>query len=210
VSSLSTVEQGVVGELLFAVLAIVGSQGMLKAGFPAVDDEGRDVEIHLAGKFTAALAIQVKTATGLQRDGDRCSLYLNFLISPENMIDHRLYWYFLAHLDLERMRFSDYVFLLPSKLVHTHCRANSQRGKREFTFQGNMGPAAHDRWAPYRLEVTEVGNRLVQLMRHVPRDQRLDGTAQRNLPSLSGVCRLGLTGPATQLQIGPMASRTSA
>ena len=191
-SRFPNIQQGMVGQLLFAVLAVLGSRGRLKIGFPVVDDEGRDVEIHIRGKFSPGLAVQVKTTMALHKQEKRRILSVRFPIRPENMIDHPLYWYFFAHLDLMQMRFSDQVFLVPSKVVHAHYRADQERGKRQFFFQGNIEANADDHWTQYRLEATEVGARLIQLMSELPREQRLEPAALRKMAGQSGVCRLGL------------------
>ena len=183
--------QGNAGEMLFAIVAVLGSRGVIKAGVPVVDDEGRDVEIQLGGRFRAAFAIQVKTTIApLRRHRRHLELFTSFQIPVADMVDHPTYWYFLAHIDVRLLRFSDYVFLIPSREVHAHVRAKMRRGEPCFTFQGSMDANAHDRWTPYRLNVGDLGRRLVKLMRDAPPDVA-ESAALAALTKMSGICLLG-------------------
>ena len=184
-------QQGTIGQLLFMVLAMLGSRGRIKGGFPTTDDEGRDVIMHLGGKFRIELAIQVKTSMRLTRHGRHDQLFVNFGLAPANSQSSPCYHYFFAYLDLRRMCLSDYVFLVPSRVMHAHIRSQRSRGKPLITIQASLSPTAHDRWTPYRIKATDLGAHLVQLLRTRPNGvaAEADLSALKGLP---GVCWLGL------------------
>jgi hypothetical protein len=188
---LTKTETGMVGQLSFAVLAMLGSRGILKVGFPAVDEEGRDAEIHLAGEFTPALAIQVKTTMTLH--GNR--LAITFSVVPNNVIDHPRYWYFFGYLDQTLMQFSKYVFLVPSEVVHSRLHLLPGKKRPQVNFKASVAADSHDRWTPYRLDPNVAAQRLVDLTRQGYDDLGLASTllGQARLP---GTCWLGLK-PAT-------------
>jgi hypothetical protein len=190
-SQMTWTQQGMVGQLLFAALVMMGSGGAIKAGFQTTDDEGRDVDIHLGGTFSREFGIQVKTSRVLRRYGAHLQLTIIVRLTQENVVDSPRYWYLLAHLDLQRMRLSDHVFLVPSREVHAHLTTDPQTGQPVFIFQASMAPNADDRWTKYRLRSTELGKRLRTLLRSAPKRSALE-TELAGLQNLSGVCWLGL------------------
>ena len=198
-SRLTSQAQGRMAELLFVTLAVLGSRGVIKAGMPMVDDEGRDVEIHIGGRFRAALAIQVKSsAARLRWYGTLLRLQIPLHIRPESLVDDPRYWYFLAHIDLRLLRLSEYVFLVPSKTMHAFLRASLRRGERSITFQTNMDPAAHDRWTPYRLKSAELGQRLVDLMHEAPQGF-IEAETLSALRTIPGLCMLGTESASNEM-----------
>jgi hypothetical protein len=188
--------EGIVGQLLFTAVAMLSSRGALKAGLPLVDDEGRDVEVHLAGKFRAAFAIQVKMSTRLTGTGKYRRLEMAFGIRPENLIDHPCYWYLFAHIDLSQMRLSEYMFLVPAREIHSHLAKKWNRGLPFFDFKANIDPNAHDRWSPYRVKPVDVGKHLVKLMREAPQGFA-ESEAFATLAKVPGLCFVG-TAPAEE------------
>ena len=189
-SPLTATAEGMIGQLLFVALAMLGGRGALKAGLPLVDNEGRDVEIHLGGKFKAAFAVQVKVSAVLRRRGRLRLLRMTFGLPLANQIDHPCYWYLFAYLDERQARLAEWVFLVPSRVVHAHCRARDKDGQPLFSFQASMEAGAHDQWTPYRLQPEDLGRRLVELMRETPQ-VHAELEAFTPLAKLPGLCLLG-------------------
>ena len=162
-SPLTATGLGVIGQLLVAALAMAGSRGALKVGLPLVDDEGRDLEIHLGGRFKASLSLQVKTSAVLQRRGKLRLLKMTFTLPRANQVDDPGFWYLFAHLDMQRVRLSEWLFLVPSRVVHARC-VRGTAGQPLFYFQASMEEGAHDQWTRFRIRPEYLGERLVALL----------------------------------------------
>ena len=107
-------EQGSITEAEFVKVTMITSDGQAVPTRPVIDDEHRDVDIHLRRHFTS-LAVQSKSALwvrvrGRQRMPNFNSLHQDRPSSP-------LFWYFFAHFDLQSMAFIEPVFLVPSTFV---------------------------------------------------------------------------------------------
>jgi hypothetical protein len=183
--------EGMIGQMLVAVMAMAQSGGALKAGIPFVDDEGRDVDLHLGGRFRTDFALQVKVSAKPRRRGQSRLLKMTFELPPANQTDDRHYWYVFAYLDLSRPRLAEWLFLVPSGLVHAHRQRIIRAGHPVFAFQASMEEGAADRWTPYRLRPEELGERLLALMRKAPRGFAESRTLQAIRKS-PGVCLLGM------------------
>lgn len=59
-SRISFTQQGIVAQYELAKILIITSKGMLEVALPLTDDDRRDMEIHIRGKFARSLALQVK------------------------------------------------------------------------------------------------------------------------------------------------------
>lgn len=168
-AGLSNQQIGKVGERLFYKLVILGSGGKLEAYMPVADEERRDFEVHIKGEYRPILAIQVKCATRLWcKSANALPHLIISLRVPESSIrTDKLFWYFFAHLDVTGMGFSDPAFIVPSAEVHKHARIQGPLyGKWVvFDFVANMTPESRDRWLPYRIRTTDVGKRLLQILR---------------------------------------------
>jgi hypothetical protein len=162
-SPLTATSVGVIGQLLVAAQAMARSRGAIKVGLPFVDDEGRDLEIHLAGLFKSSLSLQVKTSAVLQRRGKLRLLKMTFILPRANQVDDPHFWYLFAFLDLESVQLADWVFLVPSKIVHSRC-ARGTDGEPIFYFQASMEEGAHDQWTRFRIRPEYLGERLVALL----------------------------------------------
>ena len=64
---ISDVQQGVVTQNEFAKLVMMGSGGRIELAAPLTDEERRDFEVHVHGRYGSALALQVKSAMELTR-----------------------------------------------------------------------------------------------------------------------------------------------
>ena len=168
-SGLSRQQIGKVGERLFYKLVILGSGGKVEAYIPVADEERRDFEVHIKGEYRPILAIQVKCASRLwlQKQNRLARLTITFRILERNIRTDRLFWYFFAYLDVDGMGFRDPAFIVPSAEVHKHARIRRHPyGKQvDFNFVANMAPRSRDRWSPYRVPATDVGKRVLQILR---------------------------------------------
>jgi hypothetical protein len=79
-------------------------------------------------------------------------------------VTHPLFYYFFAFLDLRIMRFADPVFIVPSAEVHEHAIPHLHGDVWHFDFHASLGPKAHDRWVPYRVNTLEVGKRILTII----------------------------------------------
>ena len=163
---LSDVQQGAIGEMETAILLMITSDGQLEVARPVSDDERRDEEVHERGKFGAGLALQVKTATYLHWYPDRTSaiLQIQFSIAEHRIVNHPLFYYVLASLDLPGLGFRDPLFFVDSTTFHKHAvRSKTPRdGKIYFEFQGSMSPDAHDIWFPSQTLRKDLGSRVLK------------------------------------------------
>src|SRR6266550_1721299 len=81
VSPISTTQQGFIAEREFMKLLMLGSDGELEVMAPATDDERRDLETHIRGKFTPGFIFQVKSTTYLDRRFKARRLSIHFLLA---------------------------------------------------------------------------------------------------------------------------------
>jgi len=179
---ITSVQQGVIGQFLAAVLMMLGSDGLLEVAAPMSDDERRDQEIHIRGLFGLGLALQVKTSTYrhiYQRD-IHPRLQVQFSVVAKRLVDHPLFWYLFAYLDTEKMCLGDPLFLVPSAIVHKHGFAKQKGGRWHFELQASMSPTAHDIWAPWQVPSRDLGKRVLEIIREAMKNP----TAQ--LPSHLG------------------------
>ena len=179
---ITSVQHGVIGQFLAAVLMMLGSDGLLEVAAPMSDDERRDQEIHIRGLFGLGLALQVKTSTYrhiYQRD-IHPRLQVQFSVVAKRLVDHPLFWYLFAYLDTEKMCLGDPLFLVPSAIVHKHGFAKQKGGRWHFELQASMSPTAHDIWAPWQVLSRDLGKRVLEIIREAIKDP----TAQ--LPSHLG------------------------
>lgn len=189
-SPLTDTAAGMIVQLLFAVNAMVGSAGALKAGLPLVDHEGRDVEVHLGGAFKPAIAVQVKSSTVLVRRGRIRLLKMSFALPLKNQIDDPGFWYLFAYLDLTQIRLAEWVFLVPSAVVHARCGPAADDGDPHFYFQASIEADAQDQWTPYRLRPEALGARLLEIISSLPSPLIATG-ALAAIDRLPGLCLLG-------------------
>ena len=171
-AGLNSVQIGKVGERLFYKLLILGSAGKLEAYMPVADEEHRDFEVHIKGHYRPVLGFQVKCATRLWTGkGKKPShLCISFEFPKSRMLVDELFWFVFAFLDVTAMGFKDPVFIVPSAVVYKHARALSRTDGKQipFSFRASMAPGSRDIWSPYRVSSSEVGNRILQILRDSP------------------------------------------
>jgi hypothetical protein len=165
--ALSSVQQGVIGQFLAAVLMMLGSNGLLEIAAPMSDDERRDQEVHIRGLFEMGLALQVKTSTylPLHPHSRHPTLQIQFNVVASRLINHPRFWYLFGYLDKEKMGFGDPLFLVPSATVHEKSYAKREGERWHFELQASMSPTSHDMYAPYQVAGRDLGKRVLQIIR---------------------------------------------
>jgi len=171
----SFVQQGVVACREFIKLLMIGSKGQLEASLPATDDERRDLEVHLKGRFAGSLSFQVKSARRLVHPNGMDLLSIAFSVKKARVRTSPRFWYFFGWLDFNEMAFKDPVFLVPSAYMHRVGARGATRGFVHFRFGANMKAGSKDVWQRYRLTPAGVGERVLEILK----DARLEGTAHR-------------------------------
>ena len=173
---ITRVQQGVIGQFLAAILMMIGSGGKLEVSIPMSDDDRRDQEVHARGVFGKSLALQIKTSMQLHLRPHLVTplLYVHFSVQAERLISHPLFWYLFAYLDQKTMTFADPIFLIDSATVHAHAIPRLRAGAWHFGFQASMGPKGRDMWLPYRVHPSDLGNRVLQILRSEPHASMLE------------------------------------
>lgn len=164
---LSSAQKGAIGQFAFLATALVTGNGQVEVYTPAADNEGRDAEIRRHLKRSPGIGLQIKVAFVTVRLGPHhLQDYLEIRFDlPERKIqnDPRL-WYFLALYDRDQLRFLDPVFLVPADVFHKMARHGKWKGRIRFVMFANLGPEAHDKWVPYRVPLSDLGKRLLEIV----------------------------------------------
>lgn len=162
---ISSIQQGLVVQYELAKYLMLGSGGLLELAAPMSDDERRDYEIHLRGRFGLELALQVKSAMQLHRMSTNARyLYILFDVRAERLLSSPYYYYFFAFLDPKTMRLADPTFLIPSTVFHELAAPRMRNGTWQFTMAASMEGKAHDKWFPYRVNTVHLGQRMLEIM----------------------------------------------
>jgi len=162
---ISLVQQGTATEFEFLKLVILGGGGELEGSRPATDDDRRDADVHRRSDFNLGLGFQIKSATHVDHPWAADRLHVRFTVLKERLVTHPLFFYFFAFLDVRIMRFADPVFIVPSAEVHQHAIPHLHGDVWHFDFDASLGPNAHDRWVPFRVNTLEVGRRILIIIR---------------------------------------------
>src|SRR5437588_8905709 len=103
--ALTSVQQGVIGQFLAAILMMLGSDGLLEIAAPMSDDGRRDQEVHIRGLFEMGLALQIKTAMYLRLAPGAVHplLQVRFSVLASRLVSHPRFWYLFAYLDRKKM-----------------------------------------------------------------------------------------------------------
>src|SRR6266550_3204285 len=105
---ISVVQQGILTELLFIVLTVLGSDGLLEVARQATDDDRRDADVHRRGDFILNLAFQIKSAIALKHEFAADVLHIGFNVLEGRLLGHPNFYYFFAYLDTAAMRLGDH------------------------------------------------------------------------------------------------------
>ena len=168
---ISLVQQGIVAEFLFNVLAVLGSDGQLEVARQSTDDDRRDADVHRRGDFTLNLGFQIKSAIAVLHPWAADLLHIRFTVRKDRLVTHPLFWYFFAFLDPRMMRFADPVFIVPSAEVHKHAIPHLHGDTWHFDFHASLGPDSHDRWLLDRVNTLDVGKRILSIIHDVEKAQ---------------------------------------
>ena len=163
-SGLSTTAQGIVAELLFTVLLILGSDGQLEVSRPVTDDERRDIETHIRGLFLQGLIFQVKSTTYFEHRFKARHLEIHFDVEKDRLLSHPLYWYLFAYLDVEAMGLAEPLFLVPSDEVHRYATPKLTEKGWSFNFNASLEPDAKDHWHKFQLSKRELATRVLAII----------------------------------------------
>jgi hypothetical protein len=163
-SPISFTQQGIITQYEFAKILIVTSDGVIEVSLPLTDDERRDMEIHLRGKFSGCTAVQVKSTTHLVHRFKAYQLSLFFSVPKGKLISHPNFWYFIAYFDMKAIAFANPVFLVPSTEVHKHAAPHFDGERWTFNFAASLDPESHDHWRPYQVQIHKVGARVIEIL----------------------------------------------
>src|SRR5438094_5450674 len=168
---LSAIQKGAVGQFAFLATALVTGRGQVEVYTPAADNEGRDAEVRRHLRRAASIGIQIKVAFGLHHvTGHHGRTYLEHrFVTPEKRLrnDPRL-WYFVAVYDLRQLRYLDPVFLIPSAVMHRLGRCGRATRGIQFEVIANLLPTSRDKWSPYRVALSDLGKRLLEIIDEAP------------------------------------------
>src|SRR5207249_8576641 len=104
---ITAVQQGILTELLFIILTVLGSDGALEVARQATDDDRRDADVHRRCDFILNLAFQIKSAIAAHRHGAAERIDIRFNVLRSRLLSHPNFYYFFAHLDTVTMRLGD-------------------------------------------------------------------------------------------------------
>ena len=162
-SPITFTQQGIVTQCELAKILIITSDGMLEVALPLTDDDRRDMEIHLRGKFARSIAFQVKSTAHLAHRFKAYQLSMFFSVPKDKLISHPNFWYFFGYFDMKAMAFANPVFIVPSAEVHAHAAPHLDGDRWTFNFSASLDPGSQDRWVPFRVQTHEVGSRVLDI-----------------------------------------------
>jgi hypothetical protein len=175
---LTAIQIGRIAENELAKLLLMGSDGRLAIFWPMTDEERRDAEVHVRGKFGVSLALQVKSATHLQRHPRSSLFQISFTVPANRLISDPWFWYYIPLLSMSNMGVVDPQYLVNSTKLHEHAAPTLRGGVYRFRFQANTAVNSHDMWVPDRVNALDVGRRVLQIiddLEKLPKAQRPAG-----------------------------------
>ena len=163
---ISLVQQGLIVQQEYAKLLMLGSGGLIEVAAPLTDDERRDYEIHVYGHYGFGLATQVKSVRNLRshRGGHARYMHCQFPVRATRLVNNPYYWYLIAQLDIELMRFADPVFFIPSSVFHKIADPQRKGAFWWFVMAANMEKRTRDKWEPYRVDPLHLGKHVLKIM----------------------------------------------
>ena len=158
---LTPTQRGTAGEQLFAACVTLSSGGDLELFKPLTDDDHTDITAGRRGRVPA-LAIQVKTALSLTRQG--------FAVARMSFPDgkprqHPAFVYAIVYVVNASV---ETAWIVPSaKFNRLTYRGAGRRGKG-LELQFMASPTRQDRWSAFRGERMDLGPRLIALIDSLP------------------------------------------
>ena len=176
---ISLVQQGLIAQQEYAKILMLGSGGRIEVAAPMTDDERRDYEIHVHGQYGFGLATQVKSVRSLRRHRGKRARYMHcqFPVRVTRIVNNPYYWYFIAQLDIELMRFADPVFFIPSSVFHKIADPVRKGAFVWFQMEANMEKRTRDKWEPYRVDPLQLGKHVLRIMNDLKKHQDLASAA---------------------------------
>lgn len=176
---ISLVQQGLIVQQEFAKLLMLGSGGRIEVAAPLTDDERRDYEIHVHGQYGFGLAAQVKSVRNLRRHrgGHARYMHCQFPIRATRIVNNPYFWYFIAQLDIELMRFADPVFFIPSTVFHKIADPQRKGAFWWFVMAANMEKRTRDKWEPYRVDPLQLGKHVLKIMNDLNKHRHQESLA---------------------------------
>jgi hypothetical protein len=158
---LTKTQRGTAGEQLFAACVTLSSDGDLELFKPLTDDDHTDVSAGLRGRVPA-LAIQVKTALSLDRQGYAVAR----MAFPEGKPrQHPAFVYSIVYVVEASV---ETAWVVPSADFNRQAyRAAGRRGKGiELEFMAS--PVRDDHWSAFRCRRQDLGPWLVRIIGSLP------------------------------------------
>jgi hypothetical protein len=159
--ALTSTQRGTAGEQMLAACVTLTSAGELELFKPLTDDDHTDVAAGKRGRVPA-LAIQVKTALSLNRQGFAVA---RMVFRDENPREHPAFVYaivYVAEVIVEA------AWIVPSRDFNRLAyRGPGPRGKG-IELQFMASPTREDHWSRFRSGRMESGPRLITLIDSLP------------------------------------------
>jgi len=192
-SPITFTQQGIITQCELGKILIITSDGMLEVALPLTDDDRRDMEIHIRGKFARSIALQVKSTLHLEHRFKAYQLSMFFSVPKDKLISHPNFWYFFGYFDMKAMAFANPVFIVPSEEVHSHASPRLDGGRWTFNFGASLDPDSHDHWVPFRVQTHEVGARVLEIF-GTEKVSRATAPLPAELAALDGLVLVGQRG----------------
>jgi hypothetical protein len=158
---LTATQRGVAGEQLFAACVTLSSGGDLELFKPLVDDDHTDISAGRRGAVPA-LAIQVKTALSLDRQG----LAVARMAFPGGVPrEHPAFVYAIVYVVEASV---ETAWVAPSADFNRLTYRGAGRRGKGIELQFMASPSRNDRWSAYRCGRLDLGTRLLALIDSLP------------------------------------------
>lgn len=144
-------------EHLVAASCILASDAQLNVSTSLVDDEGVDLVFHRRGA-TATLAVQVKSRSSDTTVVQRRRFIANVRQATFSARDDLYMLFVVVHRATARL---GPVWFIRSTEFEKH---STRSGSTSLRISANAGPAASDRWLPYRMPFDKLPARIISVL----------------------------------------------
>ncbi len=158
---LTPTQRGTAGEELFAACVTLSSAGDLELFKPLTDDDHTDVTAGRRGRVPA-LAIQVKTALSLTRQGFAVAR----MIFPDGKPrEHPAFVYAILYVTEANV---DAAWMVPSADFNRLTYRGAGRRGKGIELQFMASPTRQDHWSAFRCGRMDMGPKLIDLIDSLP------------------------------------------
>jgi hypothetical protein len=158
---LTKTQRGTVGEQLFAACVTLSSNGDLELFKPLTDDDHTDVSAGLRGRVPA-LAIQVKTALSLDRQGYAVAR----MAFPEGRPRrHPAFVYSIVYVIEASVEMA---WVVPSADFNRLAYRGKGRQGKGIELEFMASPVRDDHWSAFRCRRMDLGPRLMKIIQSLP------------------------------------------